>query len=182
MHPASPHAATLTAALLCAACAGTPTTPSAPAALQPPPDQRAAQVLQARGVQIYECAPAADRSGEFAWALKAPEAALVDASGASAGTHFAGPTWQAPDGSRLIGKLRARAAGPDPRAIPWLLLDATPSGPEGAFSRVRSIQRLRTVGGLAPAEPCDAARAAQQVRVPYEATYVFFVPAYAATY
>lgn len=161
---------------LAAACAAPPTVPSAPAGLQPPPGQQATEVLHARGVQIYECAAVANRPGEYAWTFRAPEADLTDAAGRPLGRHYAGPSWEAPDGSLLLGKLRARDAGPDPKAIPWLLLDATSAGRDGRFARVRSIQRLQTVGGLAPAEPCDAVRAAQTARVPYRAVYVFFAP------
>lgn len=167
----------LVPALLAAACAAPPTIPAAPAALQPPPGQLPTQVLHARGVQIYECAAVANRPGDYAWAFKAPEAELTDATGRTLGKHYGGPSWEAPDGSLIVGKLRARDAGPDPRAIPWLLLDASSTGRDGAFSRVRSIQRLQTVGGLAPAEPCDATHAAQVARVPYRAVYVFFAPA-----
>lgn len=175
-HVAAPLWA-LVPALFLAACAAPPTIPSAPAALQPPPGHQPSQVLHARGVQIYECAPVANRPGEYAWAFKAPEAELADAAGRTLGKHYAGPSWEAPDGSLIVGKLRARDPGPDPRAIPWLLLDASSTGRDGAFSRVRSIQRLQTVGGIAPAEPCDAAHAAQFARVPYRAVYVFFTPA-----
>lgn len=178
MHPALARALALAPFVLAAACAAPLTIPSAPAALQPPADQRPTQVLNARGVQIYECSPVSGRSGEFAWAFKAPEAELIDAAGRSAGTHYAGPTWQAPDGSRLVGKPLARDPGPDPQAIPWLLLDTTPAGRDGSFSRVRSVQRLQTVGGSAPTQPCDASRAAQLARVPYRAVYVFFAPVY----
>lgn len=164
------------ASVLLAACTSVPLPPAAPPALQPPADQRATEVLNARGVQIYECAASA--GGGHAWTFKAPEAELTDPQGRASGTHFAGPTWQAADGSRLTGTLRARDPGPDPQAIPWLLLDATPAGAPGRFSGVRSIQRLQTIGGLAPARPCDAAHAGEQARVPYRAVYVFFAAAH----
>lgn len=171
-----PRLLAVTPFALAAACTSVPLPPAAPAALQPPADQRATEVLNARGVQIYECTASA--GGRHAWAFKAPEADLTDAQGRTLGTHFAGPTWLAADGSRLTGKLRARDPGPDPQAIPWLLLDATPGGAPGRFSAVRSIQRLQTVGGLAPATPCDAAHVGEQARVPYRAVYVLFASAY----
>lgn len=174
----NPLRALAAAPALLAACTSVPLPPAAPAALQPPADQRATEVLQARGVQIYECAADAARPGSHAWVFKAPEADLTDAQGRLLGTHFAGPTWQAADGSRLTGKLRARDPGPDPQAIPWLLLDATPAGSPGRFSAVRSIQRLQTVGGAMPGTPCDAAHAGALARVPYRAVYVFFASAY----
>lgn len=176
MHPIPWRALAASPALLMAACTSLPLPPAAPPALQPAADQRATEVLHARGVQIYECSASA--GGGHAWAFKAPEADLTDAQGRTLGSHFAGPTWLAPDGSRLTGKLRARDPGPDPQAIPWLLLDATPGGNPGRFSGVRSIQRLQTVGGLAPATPCDAAHAGTLARVPYRAVYVFFASAY----
>ena len=40
---------------------------------------------------------------------------------------------------------------PSASAIPWLLLTAKSNGPEGSFSNVTSIQRVNTVGGIAPA-------------------------------
>jgi hypothetical protein len=39
------------------------------------------------------------------------------------------------------------------------------------------LQRLDTVGGVAPSEGCDEAHAGEEVRAPYEATYAFFYPA-----
>jgi hypothetical protein len=147
-----------------------------PAALSPPPGHVLTHVLRADGVQIYECAAAKERDGVFAWSFKAPEAVLVDAaSGRAMGRHYGGPTWEGPDGSVVVGKLKARDDGPDPRAIPWLLLAAEAAGRDGAFSGVRSIQRLQTEGGKPPAEGCDAAAAvARTVRVPYRAVYRFY--------
>ncbi|WP_213956710.1 MULTISPECIES: DUF3455 domain-containing protein [unclassified Variovorax] len=48
------------------------------------------------------------------------------------------------------------------------------SSDTGAFARTASIQRVRTVGGIAPTERCDATNAAKLVRVPYKATYFFY--------
>ncbi|MBX3606670.1 MAG: DUF3455 domain-containing protein [Piscinibacter sp.] len=169
-------ASALAGAALLAACAAPPV-PVAPAALQPPAGQHATQVLQARGVQIYECAAVAGRPGEYAWAFRAPDAELTDTAGRTLGKHYAGPTWEANDGSKVTGRIRARDAGPDPRAVPWLLLDTSAEGPAGSFSGVRSIQRLQTIGGIAPAEPCSAERATQIARVPYRAVYVLFAAA-----
>lgn len=146
-----------------------------PAALRPPAGQVLALELLARGVQIYECAAAQDTPGAYAWAFKGPEAALFYRGGRGAGLHYAGPTWQAIDGSTVVAKVEARDDGPDPRAIPWLLLRAVSTSGEGVFSRVQSIQRLDTVGGKAPAEPCGAEQAGRVARVAYSATYTFFV-------
>ncbi|WP_184521767.1 DUF3455 domain-containing protein [Variovorax sp. Sphag1AA] len=44
----------------------------------------------------------------------------------------------------------------------------------GMLAQTASIQRVRTVGGLAPAERCNATNAAQIARMPYTATYYFY--------
>ena len=143
-----------------------------PVALRPPAGQVLALELLARGVQIYECAEA---QGGYAWTFKAPEAALFYRGGRAAGLHHAGPTWQAMDGSTVVAKVEARDDGPDPHAIPWLLLRAVSTTGQGLFSRVQSIQRLDTNGGKAPTQPCTAEQAGSVARVPYSATYTFFV-------
>jgi hypothetical protein len=42
-----------------------------------------------------------------------------------------------------------------------------------AVAQAVSVQRLKTVGGIASTERCDAANARQVARVPYTATYYF---------
>src|SRR6266704_1241294 len=87
--------------------------------------------------------------------LKVPEADLFDLSGKKIGKHYAGPTWESNDGSKVVGEVKARDDGPAPTAIPWLLLRAKSTSGNGAFSRTQAIQRLYTVGGQAPAESCN---------------------------
>lgn len=83
---------------------------------------------------------------------------------------------EANDGSRVNGQVKARADAPQPAAIPWLLLTTTPSRTVGTMSTVTSIQRLQTVGGVAPAGGCGvAADIGKEARVPYTAIYVYFV-------
>jgi hypothetical protein len=136
-------------------------------------------VRHARGVQIYRC-DAAD-GGAFKWTFVAPEAQLFEsaATPAALGTHGAGPFWQGNDGSRVVGKVKARADASNAAAdIPWLLLTTTAEGPNGQMSAVKSVQRIKTVGGVAPASGfAAAADAGKQARVPYTADYVFFVDA-----
>jgi hypothetical protein len=68
----------------------------------------------------------------------------------------------------------ARDPGPDAGAIPWLLLEAKSTSGTGALNRTRSIQRVRTAGGIAPTSPCTQALAHTVIRVPYTATYYFY--------
>ena len=147
-----------------------------PASLTPPPG--AALLLRAlgRGVQIYTSQPNAAAAGKFQWVLKGPEASLTceDERGQFVATHFAGPTWQSAlegDSSKVTGEVAAKADAPGGDSIPWLLLKGKSTDSSGMFSGVKFIQRLRTRGGLAPSEPTEAGR---EVRVPYEAQYVFY--------
>jgi hypothetical protein len=56
-----------------------------------------------------------------------------------------------------------------------VLLSATAEGPQGTFSATKSVQRVNTVGGLAPAGGCTPETLGQRLRVPYTATYQFYV-------
>lgn len=122
----------------------------------------------AYGVQIYVW-------NGSAWIFKAPEAALFADAGfhGQIGTHYAGPTWEANDGSQVKAAL-AELCAPNPGAIPWLLLAATPQQNQGMFSRISFIQRVNTVGGTAPAEAGTIV--GQEARVPYTAQYFFYTP------
>lgn len=130
--------------------------------------------VAAHGVQIYECRAAAGATP--VWAFVAPEADLFDAEGRRIGHHGVGPVWTHQDGSGFVGTVRSRVDSPRPRAIPWLLLAARPQGPDGAFSRVSSVQRLNTSGGLAPSDGCGPATLGQRVQMAYRADYVLHVP------
>jgi len=142
-----------------------------PKELQPPANEQLLLQVHAKGDQIYSCK--AD-GAQFAWTLKAPEAQLTDQSGKPFGKHFAGPSWEANDGSLITGKAVANAPSPDAESIPWLLVAVASHSGEGVLSRATSIQRINTKGGKAPASGCDAAHAGQEARAPYSADYVFF--------
>jgi hypothetical protein len=153
---------------------GCASSPQAPEALRPPAGQELVLALQADGVQIYDCAAAAQ--GGYEWKFRAPDATLRDVVGRPMGSHYAGPTWRAPDGSTVVGEVRSRAPAKDPANIPLLLLAAKAHGDgDGTFSKVASIQRLDTVGGQAPANSCSSATdLARVARVPYSAVYYFY--------
>jgi hypothetical protein len=148
-------------------------TQQVPKDLQPPANEQLLLQVHAKGDQIYTCQ--AD-GAQFAWTLKAPEAQLIDKTGQPFGKHFAGPSWEANDGSRVTGKAVANAPSPDADSIPWLLVTVVSRSGEGVLARVSSIQRVNTKGGKAPAPGCDAAHAGQEHRAPYSADYVFFAP------
>ena len=144
---------------------GCASTVQVPDALKPAANESLALVVPAKGVQIYECR-------EAKWVFVAPEAELFDRGGKKIGTHYAGPHWEAADGSKIIGAVKQRADAPAAGNIPWLLLGTKSVGNEGSFSKVTSIQRVATNGGIAPAGTC--AQAGERARVPYTADYYFF--------
>ena len=93
--------------------------------------------------------------------------------------HFAGPTWQALDGSSVVGDAAnaKHFTAPDPDGVDWLSLPALSTAGNGLFSRVTYIQRLYTDGGKPPPEGCDQANNQTEVLVEYSAQYFFYVPA-----
>lgn len=148
-----------------------------PPELAPPASAALLFELGARGVQIYACEATPNDPAAFVWTFKAPDAELLNVRGEVVGAHFAGPTWQANDGSAVVAAVAARADAPKGKAIPWLLLEAQSHTGAGAFATVTHIQRLDTVGGVAPRKGCDTNHAGDVARVPYKATYAFFYPA-----
>jgi hypothetical protein len=134
--------------------------------LKPPAEAMLILQAHAAGEQIYVC----DGTN---WTFSRPDATLYDDSGKQIGSHFAGPTWELTDGSRVIGKAIANAT-PDPQSVPWLLLEASSHEGSGILSRVTSIQRVQTKGGIAPPSGCDAAHKGQESRAHYTAVYLFY--------
>jgi hypothetical protein len=123
--------------------------------------------VHAEGAQVYECK--ADAGNKLTWQFREPIATLM-ADGKTVGRHYAGPTWEHVDGSRVQGKPAGRAPGTTAADIPWLKLDAVdPHGP-GVLAGVATIQRINTKGGQHEGA-CDAAGAV--LAVPYTADYVF---------
>lgn len=148
--------------------------PAVPGEIQVPAGNKVFLVGHAAGVQIYSCNASA---GGFAWGFVAPRANLYNDHGKLIITHFAGPTWQAKDGSTVVGRAEASVTV-DATAIPWVRLAAasTAAGPDGdRLVHTTYIQRIATTGGLAPpAAECTAATAGTVAEVPYTADYYFW--------
>jgi hypothetical protein len=143
-----------------------PDLPAACASIEVPDGNKVCFHAYAVGVQIY-------RWNGTAWVFVAPAAVLyanADHDG-EVGTHYAGPTWESNSGSKVVGQ-RIAGCTPDATAIPWLLLQAVTAEGAGIFHRVTYIQRVNTVGGVAPAAP--GAFAGEEKQVPYTAEYVFY--------
>ena len=124
-------------------------------------------VAHAEGAQLYECKP--DASGVTAWTFREPIATLIS-NGKTIGRHYAGPTWELNDSSRIRGKLLATAPGATPSDIPLLKLNVAEHHGEGALNGVNQVLRLDTRGGNLK----GACRTAGELRAePYSADYEF---------
>lgn len=137
--------------------------------------------LHAVGTQNYRCTQSAGENPMYTWVLVTPIADLLNRCGLKVGRHYAVegsvppiPVWlYEVDGSSVNG---ARVdASPVEGAIPELLLEQVAHSENGLFSTVTFIQRLDTVGGLAPAaNTCDADHNGDTRNVPYTAEYYFY--------
>ena len=167
-------------ALLAACSTGklkpTPPTVVIPGSLSAPASESLVRTLWADGVQIYECRAKADGAGFPEWVFVAPDAKLSDSNGVQLGHHYAGPTWEATDGSKVVGSVKAKLDAPKPGDIPWLLLTTHSTGKPGLFANITSIQRVATEGGAMPATGCGTATVGKQASVPYKAQYAQYAP------
>jgi hypothetical protein len=133
-------------------------------------------VAHAVGVQIHECIP--NGSG-YRWRFIGPRANLYDDHGMLLATHSSGPSWQARDGSKVTATVDGTGSVTvDPGAIPWLRLRVTSAsaGPDGdRLAATKFIQRIRTMGGLAPAAAsCNSETLGDAAEVAYTADYTFW--------
>jgi Protein of unknown function (DUF3455) len=165
------------AATLCA-CASAPMmmkvdNAALPEAVRVPAGQKLMMSTSATGEITYECREKKDMAGQHEWAFVGPVATLYGGDKKTVGKYYAGPTWEAADGSKVTGK-QVAVAPASPGSIPLQLVKADPAMGAGAMTGVSYIQRLNTKGGVAPAMPCDAAGKGQRKVVAYEADYVFY--------
>lgn len=146
---------------------------SLPEAVRAPAGARQTMWTVGAGEITYECREKKDAAGQFEWAFVAPVATLKDRSGAIVGRYYAGPTWEANDGSKVTGKQLAVAPAA-PGNIPLQLVKAEPASGSGAMQGVSHIQRLQTRGGVAPAAACTGGNRGERRQVAYQADYVFY--------
>jgi hypothetical protein len=125
------------------------------------------------GEITYECREKKDMAGQHEWAFVGPVATLYGADRKPVGKYYAGPTWEAADGSKVTGK-QVAVAPASAGNLPLQLVKAEPAMGAGAMAGVTYIQRLNTRGGVAPMTACDAMGKGRRQVVAYEADYVFY--------
>jgi hypothetical protein len=163
-----------------AACAMSPMSPtksvdnaSLPEAVRIPAGNEMAMHTTGRGELTYECRDKKDMAGPPEWAVVGPTATLYGPGDKAVGKYYAGPTWESVDGSKVTAKQVAVAPNGNGN-IPLQLVKADPATGAGAMQGVSFIQRLNTVGGVAPVAACDMATKGQRREVAYSADYVFY--------
>jgi len=134
--------------------------------IQVPSGNKVAFQVYAKGAQVYKW-------NGIKWDFVGPVATLfADANySGEVGTHYAGPTWKSNSGSKVVAS-RQKDCAPDPTAIPWLLLKTVSTTGPGIFSSVTYVQRVNTVGGLAPTAP--GSMVDEVMEVPYTTEYYFY--------
>ena len=168
-------------AALTSACATSPATmmmkpvdnAALPEAVRAPAGLKQTMATIGVGEITYECREKKDIAGAHEWAFVAPVATLYSMDRKTVGRYYAGPTWEAADGSKVTGK-QVAVAPAAPGSIPLQLVKAEPATGQGAMQGVAYIQRLNTRGGVAPAAACDGSAKGQRRQVAYEADYVFY--------
>jgi len=156
-----------------AACATTMSAPDVPQAVAVPAGNRPVMSLKGVGLLTYECRAKAGTAGAHEWVFAGPEATLEDANGRTVGRYYGGPTWEHNEGSKITGKQLAVSPGMS-GSIPLQLVQTTPATGSGPFNGVTYIQRVNTVGGVAPKSTCDMSTMGSKQTVNYSADYVFY--------
>jgi len=144
-----------------------------PEAVRPPPGHKMSLHTVGVGEITYECRVKTGSSDAYDWAFVAPVATLSDVNKQAVGKYYAGPTWEANDGSKVSGK-QVAVAPASAGSIPLQLVKAEPASGTGTMNGVTYIQRLNTKGGVAPTDACSASSAGARKQVSYQADYVFY--------
>ena len=160
----------------CAAPGMMPPYPQAslPATMQVPAGHRVGLETRAAGDITYQCRVKKDMAGQYEWAFAGPDAGLKDRSGQRVGKYYGPPaTWESNDGSKVTGTQVAVA--PNGTAnIPLQLVKANPAMGQGMMQGVSYIQRVNTLGGIAPKATCSSENVGQNLIVSYTADYIFW--------
>ena len=147
------------------------------------------------GTQNYVCSPCDPTKLNcplgVAFTLFTPQATLFNDQEEQLITHFSSPnpvengiirvTWQDSRDTSTVWASLVKAVTVRADSIPWVLLNVkdtgTQAGPTGGdrLTKTTFIQRLNTIGGLAPADGClSSMDLGHQAFVHYTADYFFY--------
>lgn len=173
--PAAAVALTALSVSACSMLASKPTVADAsiPASLRVPAGQFVKYRYAASGDVTYQCLPASDRPGQFAWVQMLANATLNTRSGRSVGRYYGGPTWEANDGSQVVGSVVA-SVDSTTSGLPQQLIQTVASEGKASFSGISYIQLLNTQGGGSPSATCDYSARTQRQQVGFQADFVFY--------
>ena len=158
------------------ACSSTLIAPETPAAISVPAGNQLVMIAVGSGDLTYECRVKANSTVAYEWVFAGPNAVLSDKNGMILGKYYGGPTWESNDGSKVTGKQIAIAPA-SATAIPLQLVkaNAVPNAPAmGAMTDISYIQRLNTMGGIAPTDSCSIDNLGAKKLVKYQADYFFY--------
>ena len=145
-----------------------------PAAVKVPAGNALMMETAAAGEITYQCRAKKDLAGQFEWVFVGPDAGLKDRSGKMVGRYFGPPaTWESADGSKVTGAQVAVAPNGEGN-IPLQLVKANPAVGMGSMQGVSYIQRVATMGGVAPKAVCAQANENAKQVVQYTADYIFY--------
>jgi hypothetical protein len=147
------------------------------------------------GTQNYVCSPCDPTKPNcplgVAFTLFTPQATLFDDQEEQLITHFSSPnplengiirvTWQDSRDTSTVWASVVKAVMVKEDSIPWVKLNVkdtgTQAGPTGGdrLTKTTFIQRVNTVGGLAPSEGCQSSLdLGHQAFIHYTADYFFY--------
>nr|WP_315489224.1 DUF3455 domain-containing protein [uncultured Rhodoferax sp.] len=145
-----------------------------PAAVQVPAGNKVAMETVGVGEITYQCNAKKDMADQFEWVFVGPNAKLNDRSGKQVGKYYGPPaTWENMDGSKLTGA-QVAVSPSAPGNIPNQLVKANPAMGSGTMTGVTYIQRVNTMGGVAPSMACTASNMGSKQIVKYQSDYIFY--------
>lgn len=149
---------------------------SLPMAVQVPMGHKVAMETVGVGILSYQCSAKKDMAGQHEWVVVGPDAVLNDRSGKQVGKYFGPPaTWESLDGSRLTATQIAVTPNGTGN-IPTQLVKTNPAMGVGSMTGVSYIQRVNTIGGVAPMSTCGMSNMGTKEMVKYQADYIFYKP------
>ena len=127
-----------------------------------------------KGQIQYQCRIKAGTDNQASWFFVGPDARMLNRDGKDLGRYFGPPaTWDGADGGSVLGmQLAVAPNGAD--NIPLQLLKTSSTRGAGILTSTSFIQRVKTVGGIAPNAPCTVASLGNTKFVPYTADYIFW--------